>query len=93
MFKSKKIAATVAGILGGFALIGAGALQAVGAEGSGECTEDVKGNVRCVQVNEQRITRGEDGKVHLDQTASQDCSGSGGELSCVSSVVLGDRES
>ncbi|GAA3498171.1 hypothetical protein GCM10019016_052740 [Streptomyces prasinosporus] len=92
MFNSKKIAAA-AGVLGGFALIGVGAVQAVGAEGSGNCTEDEKGNVRCVQVSEHRVTRGEDGRLHVDQKTSQTCSGSGDELSCVSSVVFGDEKS
>ncbi|CAL9560342.1 hypothetical protein [Streptomyces sp. Tu 3180] len=92
MFQSKKIAAA-AGVLGSFALIGVGAVQAVGAEGRpGNCTEDEKGNVRCVQVSEHRITRGEDGKVRIDGKSSQTCSGSGAELSCVSSVVFDGKK-
>ncbi|WP_081238755.1 hypothetical protein [Streptomyces viridosporus] len=92
MFKSKKIA-VVAGVLGSFALIGAGAVQAVGAEGSGECAEDSKGNVRCVDVNEHEFTSDKYGKVRVANNMSQTCSGSGVEVSCANSVVVGDKKS
>ncbi|CAL9560451.1 hypothetical protein [Streptomyces sp. Tu 3180] len=92
MFQSKKIAA-VAGVLGGFALIGVGAVQAVGAEGSGTCAENDKGNVRCADVNEYRFTSDEYGEVRVDNDMAQTCSGSGAEVSCASSVVVGGKKS
>ncbi|WP_244297876.1 hypothetical protein [Streptomyces griseoflavus] len=67
MFKSKKIAA-VAGVLGGFVLIGAGAAQAVGAEGPGDCVKDTKGTVRCAQVSEYEVTSDEYGKMRVATT-------------------------
>ncbi|MGY3201767.1 hypothetical protein [Streptomyces sp. TE5632] len=86
MFKSKKIAA-VAGVLGGFALIGAGAVQAVGAEGPGDCVKDSKGTVRCAQATKHEVTSEEYGKIRFVNDSRQTCSG-GPEVSCTSSVTL-----
>ncbi|MFF8030999.1 MULTISPECIES: hypothetical protein [unclassified Streptomyces] len=88
MFNSKKIVAA-AGVLGSFALIGLGAVQAVGAENAGTCAEDSKGNLRCVQQNEYRLTE-KDGKVRVDNKTSQTCSGKG-ELSCENTLVVGEK--
>ncbi|GGX10006.1 hypothetical protein GCM10010297_34470 [Streptomyces malachitofuscus] len=88
MFQSKKIA--VAGLLGSLALIGAGAAQAVGVESSGSCTKNDKGQVRCVQVSEYRVTE-QDGKVRVDNKMSQTCSGKG-ELSCSSTLSVKGEE-
>ncbi|MGW5213319.1 hypothetical protein ACWEQO_19460 [Streptomyces sp. NPDC004051] len=92
MFKSKKIAA-VAGVLGGFALIGAGAVQAFGAEDPGNCTKDSAGAVRCVQVNEQKVTTDDSGKVHFVNESKQACSSEGAEVSCTSSASFPNKKS
>ncbi|MGY3201769.1 hypothetical protein [Streptomyces sp. TE5632] len=85
MFKSKKIAA-VAGVLGGFALIGAGAVQAVGAEGPGDCVKDSKGTVRCEQVRQYQLPPDRSGKVRFANESTMSCSGSAARLSCVNSA-------
>ncbi|MCX2927604.1 hypothetical protein [Streptomyces sp. NEAU-W12] len=90
MSKSKKIAA-VAGVLGGVALIGAGAVQAVGVEGSGRCVKDGKGTIRCEQAREYRLPAGTQGKVRFANEQKQTCSGSGADISCVNGSVLGGR--
>ncbi|MFF0107033.1 hypothetical protein [Streptomyces hirsutus] len=92
MVKSNKIAA-VAGVLGGLALIGAGAVQAFGAEGPGNCVKDKEGTVRCVQVNEQKITTDQHGKIHFVNESKQTCSGGNAEVSCANSVVLPGKKS
>ncbi|MFI5566521.1 hypothetical protein ACIA6T_03920 [Streptomyces sp. NPDC051740] len=84
MFQSKKIAA--AGLLGSLALIGLGAAQAVGADNSGTCTQNDKGQLRCVQVSEHRLAE-KDGKVRVDNATSQTCSGKG-ELTCANTLVV-----
>ncbi|CAL9526647.1 hypothetical protein [Streptomyces werraensis] len=89
MFQSKKIA--VAGLLGSLALIGAGAVQAIGVENPGNCTKDDKGVTRCVQVNEHHVTE-QDGRVRVDSKVSQSCSGKG-EVSCSSSFVVKGEQS
>lgn len=86
MFISKKIAATV-GALGGIALAGMGVGQASAESEPAKCVEDSNGNVRCVLVSEYQLTN-EDGNVQLVNRQSQSCSGSGGEMSCNSTVVL-----
>ncbi|MFF5155688.1 hypothetical protein ACFY3N_05360 [Streptomyces sp. NPDC000348] len=91
MFKSKKIAA-VAGVLGGFALIGVGAVQAVGAEGPGGCVKDSKGTVRCAQVTEYEVTSDEHGRMRVVNDSTQTCSG-GNEVSCTSSFVVPGEKS
>ncbi|MGW5974399.1 hypothetical protein [Streptomyces sp. NPDC055186] len=92
MFKSKKIAA-VAGVLGGFALIGAGAVQAFGAEGSGACLKDDRGNVRCEQVREYRLPADTQGKVRVANESEQNCSGAGVGVSCENRVIVGGKKS
>ncbi|MGY0067412.1 hypothetical protein ACWZEH_11415 [Streptomyces sp. QTS137] len=91
MSKSKKITAA-AGVLGGVALIGAGAVQAVGVEGSGSCVRDGRGAIRCEQVREYRLPAGTQGKVRFAGEQEQACSGSGAEVSCVDGSVLGGRK-
>ncbi|QEU85816.1 hypothetical protein [Streptomyces viridosporus] len=86
MFKSKKIAA-VTGVLGGFALIGVGAVQAVGAENPGNCVKDSRGTVRCEQVTEYEVRSKDHGKISFVNDSRQTCSG-GPEVSCTSSVTL-----
>ena len=86
MLNSKKIAAT-AGVLCSFALIGLGAGQAVGGEGSGGCVQDSKGNVNCVQKGEYRVTSDQYGRVHVVNQQSQDCSSD-----CVSSLGIDGRK-
>ncbi len=85
MFKSKK-AAAVAGVLGGFALIGFGSVQAVGAEGPGDCVKDGKGSIRCEQVRHYQLPADRDGKVRVVNDSTLACSSSAPRLSCVNSV-------
>jgi len=87
MVKSKKMLTTAAGVVGGLALLAFGAVQAVGAENPGTCTKDDKGNLRCVQVSEYRVTETDRG-VRIDNNTSQSCSGKG-ELTCASNLVAG----
>ncbi|AZM62214.1 MULTISPECIES: hypothetical protein [unclassified Streptomyces] len=89
MLQSKKSA--VAGLLGSLALIGAGAVQAVGAESPGNCTENDKGQIRCIEVSEHRVVE-QDGTVRVDSKATQSCSGKG-ELTCSNTLVLEDEKS
>ncbi|MFD0228026.1 hypothetical protein ACWGPD_06720 [Streptomyces hirsutus] len=92
MVKSKKIAAA-AGVLGGLALIGAGAVQAFGADDSGNCVKGKDGTVRCVQVSKQEITTDQYGKIHFVNESKQSCSGGNAEVSCTNSVVLPGKKS
>ncbi|KES05765.1 hypothetical protein BU52_18335 [Streptomyces toyocaensis] len=90
MIKSNKIVAAAVGILGSFALIGAGAVQATAAEMAPQCADDGKGNVRCVQ-HEYRVTTGEHGKLRVNNESTQNCTGSHG-MTCVSSLTVpGER--
>ncbi|MFF9215475.1 hypothetical protein [Streptomyces viridosporus] len=86
MFKSKKIAA-VAGVLGGFALIGVGAVQAVGAEDPGDCVKGSRGTVRCEQARQYRLPADREGRVRFVNESTMTCSGSVPELSCANSVA------
>ncbi|MEU6526637.1 hypothetical protein ABZ892_28345 [Streptomyces sp. NPDC046924] len=92
MVKSKKVAAAV-GVLGGFALIGAGAVQAFGVEEPSNCIKDSEGAVRCVQVNEQKILTDKDGRLHFVNDSSQSCSGESAEVSCANSAVFPGKNS
>ncbi|MFJ8465283.1 hypothetical protein [Streptomyces swartbergensis] len=88
MLNSKKIAAVVtAGVLGGFALVGGGAVPAA-AEGGGRCVDDGKGHVRCVQTSEYKVTTSKGGGVHLSNESTQTCPASHRQVTCVDSVVL-----
>ncbi|GAB2458058.1 hypothetical protein [Streptomyces incanus] len=88
MVKSKKIAAAAAGVLGGLALIGAGAVQAFSADAPDNCVKGGDGTVRCAQVNKQEITTDQHGKIHFVNESKQTCSGGNAEVSCANSVVL-----
>ncbi|MFC9126565.1 hypothetical protein ACFT4A_06940 [Streptomyces sp. NPDC057099] len=85
MFNSKKIAAA-AGILGSFALIGIGAVQA-SAQGPGRCVQDSKGNVRCVQTSEYQVVTDTAGNVTVVNDSTQTCPSSHGQVSCVDTVT------
>jgi hypothetical protein len=87
MFNSKKIAAA-AGILGSFALIGVGAVQASAQGGPGACVEDGKGNVRCVQTSEYQVITDKRGSVTVVNDSTQACPTSRGQVNCVDSVAV-----
>ncbi|MEU2602131.1 hypothetical protein [Streptomyces hirsutus] len=91
MFEPKKIAAA-AGALGGLALIGSGAVRAVGAEGSGSCAKDGRSDIRCEQVREYRLPADLQGKVRFTDEREQACSGSGAEASCANGALLGGEK-
>lgn len=87
MIKSRSIASVAAGVLAGFALIGAGTGPAAAAEGPGGCVDDGRGTVRCVQVTEERLTVDRDGTVrHVTNGSKPACSASAGSISCETSV-------
>ncbi|CAM5704489.1 hypothetical protein [Streptomyces purpurascens] len=86
MFNSKKIAAA-AGILGSFALIGVGAVQASAQGGPGTCVQDSKGNIRCVQMTEYQVVTDKVGNVTVVNDSTQTCPSSHGQVSCVDSVT------
>ncbi|MBT3151167.1 hypothetical protein HTV45_09745 [Streptomyces sp. CHD11] len=92
MINSKKFVATAVGILGSFALLGAGAVQAVGAENAVQCAGDGKGDTRCVQKHEYQVTTDEYGKLRIDNESAQNCTGSHG-MSCVSTLVVPGEKS
>ncbi|MEU7056136.1 hypothetical protein [Streptomyces sp. NPDC046197] len=87
MLNSKKIAAAV-GVLGSFALIGAGAAQSFAGNGADHCTNDGYGHVRCVQVTSYQITRDKSGNVTVINDSTQNCPAARGSISCVSSVTF-----
>ncbi|MFI8090358.1 hypothetical protein ACIF9R_18875 [Streptomyces sp. NPDC086080] len=91
MIKSKKIVAAAVGILGSFALIGAGAVQSTGAEMAPRCADDGQGNVRCVH-HEYRVTTDDYGKLRVNNESTQNCTGSHG-MSCVSSLTVPGEKS
>ncbi|WP_409472041.1 hypothetical protein [Streptomyces sp. HC307] len=92
MFNSKKIAA-VAGLLGGFAVISVGAVQASPVEGPGRCVNDGKGHIRCVQTTKHRFTTDKLGNVELVNESTQTCSTSENQVTCTSNVVVPDKKS
>jgi hypothetical protein len=88
MFNSKKFAAiAAAGVLGGFALLGGGVVQAAAQDGPGKCVDDGKGHVRCVQASVYEVTRSKDGAVHVSNESTQTCPATHGQVTCVDSVV------
>ncbi|MGX4692151.1 hypothetical protein [Streptomyces sp. JNUCC 63] len=95
MLDSKKIA-VAAGVLWSFALIGAGASQAFGHDGSGKCVDDGKGNVRCVQEGEYRSTTDKRGNGHVSSRQTQTCpapqSSQGSNVVCVNRIVIGGKK-
>ncbi|MEW2398476.1 hypothetical protein [Streptomyces sp. NPDC046862] len=89
MFNSKKIAAAAAaGVLGGFALVGVGTAQAFAADGSGQCVDDGKGQVRCVGVHKREFVTESLGNVLLVNESAQSCPTSRSQVNCVSDVVV-----
>ncbi|MEU1080856.1 hypothetical protein ABZ368_11515 [Streptomyces sp. NPDC005908] len=92
MITVKKIVAVAAGILGSFALIGAGAVQAVSVENTAMCADDGKGNVRCTQ-EEYRVTNDQYGNLRIVNRTTQNCTGSNGSMSCVSSLTVPGEKS
>ncbi|MFI6376664.1 hypothetical protein [Streptomyces sp. NPDC050546] len=90
MFNSKKIAAA-AGILGSFALIGVGAVQASAQGGPGTCVQDSKGNVSCVQMSEYQVLRDKSGNVTVRNDSTQTCPTAHSQVSCVDSVTAPGR--
>ncbi|MEU0188740.1 hypothetical protein ABZ250_02510 [Streptomyces afghaniensis] len=93
MLNSKKIAAmAAAGVLGGFALIGGGAVQAAAhGGGPGKCVDDGKGRVYCAQTSTYKVTKGKDGSVRVSNESTQTCPASHGQVTCVDSVVPSRR--
>ncbi|MFD7402534.1 hypothetical protein ACFV7R_07635 [Streptomyces sp. NPDC059866] len=91
MLNSKKIAAAV-GVLGSFALIGAGAVQAF-ADGSGACVDDGNGSKRCSQVREYQVTTDQHGNITVVNDSTQDCPASGGQINCVSDFSVPGKNS
>ncbi|MFI8833307.1 hypothetical protein ACIGPN_20075 [Streptomyces afghaniensis] len=88
MFNSKKIAVmAAAGVLGGFALIGGGVVQAAAQGGPGKCVDDGKSHVYCVQTSTYKVTEGKDGGVRVSNESTQTCPASHGQVTCVDSVV------
>ncbi|MEU9290849.1 hypothetical protein AB0D57_41035 [Streptomyces sp. NPDC048275] len=93
MLNSKKFAAAV-GVLGSFALIGAGAVQAFAVNGSGMCVGDGDGYTRCSQVREYRqVTTDKRGNVTFVNDSTQSCPASGGQINCVSSFGVAGKKS
>ncbi|MHA5048706.1 hypothetical protein [Streptomyces sp. SD15] len=91
MLNSKKIAAAM-GVLGSFALIGAGAVQAFAVNGSGMCVGD--GYTSCSQVREYRqVTTDKRGNVTFVNDSTQSCPASGGQINCVSSFGVAGKNS
>ncbi|GGV63498.1 hypothetical protein ABZ178_04995 [Streptomyces massasporeus] len=87
MFNSKKTAA-VAAVLGSFALMGVGAVQASAHGGPGTCVESSDGHVRCVQMSEYQVIKGKGGDVTVVNHSTQTCPTSHSQVSCVDSVAL-----
>ncbi|MEV6593792.1 hypothetical protein [Streptomyces acidicola] len=94
MLNSKKIAAVAAaGLLGSFALVGGGAVQAFAADGAGRCVEDGNGQVRCVDQGKYKVTTDKAGNVTVVNNSSQTCPTSQSQVSCVSDVVVPGKSS
>ncbi|GGY18157.1 hypothetical protein [Streptomyces djakartensis] len=92
MFNSKKIAAAV-GVLGSFALIGAGAVQAFADDSAGGCVDNGNGYTRCSQVREYQVTSDKRGNITVVNDSTQSCPASGGQIACVSSFSVPDKKS
>jgi len=90
MLNSKKIAAAV-GVMGSFALIGAGTVQAFAGDGSGKCSDDGKGHVRCVQVSEYQVTTDKHGNITIVNDTTQNCPAAHGQITCVSTAAVPGR--
>ncbi|MDN0196914.1 hypothetical protein [Streptomyces sp. S.PNR 29] len=92
MFNSKKIAAAV-GVLGSFALIGAGAAQAFAGDGSSRCVDSGNGYTRCTQVREAQVTTDKRGNVTIVNDSTQSCPASNGQINCVSTFDVPGKKS
>ncbi|MGW3723870.1 hypothetical protein [Streptomyces sp. NPDC000851] len=92
MLSSKKIAAAV-GVLGSFALIGAGAVQTFAVDSSMRCADDGRGSKRCVQVDEYQVTTDKHGNITVVNDSTQSCPASGGQINCVSSFDVPGKKS
>ncbi|MDQ0748561.1 hypothetical protein QF034_002792 [Streptomyces africanus] len=92
MFNSKKIAAAV-GVLGSFALIGAGAVQAFADDRSSGCVDNGNGYQSCSQVREYQVTTDKRGNITVVNHSTQDCPASGGQIDCVSSFAVPGKQS
>ncbi|MBD0418388.1 hypothetical protein H0H10_04255 [Streptomyces sp. TRM S81-3] len=87
MMNSRKIAAA-AGLLCGFALIGAGSGHAFGEEVVNTCNDDGKKNVRCVQESEYTVTTDKYGTVHVVNKQSHECDSG----TCTSRIDVGEKK-
>lgn len=92
MFNTRKIAAAV-GVLGSFALIGAGAVQAFAEDGSNGCADNGNGQKRCSQVREYQVTTDKRGNITVVNDSTQSCPASGGQIECVSSFSVPGKKS
>ena len=93
MLNSKKIAAAVAaGVLGGFALVGVGAVQAFGQD-PGRCVDGGKGDVHCTQQSKYKVTTDKAGNVTVVNHSTQTCPTSHSQVTCVSSVAVPGKKS
>ncbi|MET9758086.1 hypothetical protein ABZ016_03370 [Streptomyces sp. NPDC006372] len=92
MFNSKKIAAAV-GVLGSFALIGAGAVQAFADDRADGCVDNGSGYTRCSQVREYQVTTDKRGNITVVNDSTQSCPASGGQIDCVSSFAVPGKNS
>jgi hypothetical protein len=93
MLNSKKIAAAAVGVLGGFALIGAGAVQSFAGDNAGKCTDDGRGNRRCVQVSEYQVTTDKRGNITVINHSTQSCPAVSGQIACVSGASVPGKQS
>ncbi|NGO11679.1 hypothetical protein G5C60_29810 [Streptomyces sp. HC44] len=89
MLNSKKIAAAAAaGVLGSFALIGVGAVQAFADGGAGQCADDGMGHVRCSQTSTYKVGKDKAGNVHVVNNSTQSCPTTHSQVTCISDVVV-----
>ncbi|MFJ9590915.1 hypothetical protein [Streptomyces acidicola] len=87
MLNSKKIAAAVAaGLLGGSALVGGGAVQAFAADGADGCVDDGRGHVRCENVIKRDALPDGYENVQVVSSTTQNCPPSSSGATCVSDV-------
>ncbi|MPY49215.1 hypothetical protein [Streptomyces acidicola] len=92
MLNSKKIA-VVAGLLGGFALVGGGAVQAFAADGAGKCVDDGRGHVRCEDVVKRDALPDTYESVQVVNSSTQNCPPSSSGATCVSDVAGSGKKS
>ncbi|MEV6593794.1 hypothetical protein [Streptomyces acidicola] len=92
MLNSKKIA-VVAGLLGGFALVGGGAVQAFAADGAGKCVDDGRGHVRCEDVIKRDALPDGYESIQVVNNSTQSCPPSSSGATCVSDVAKSGKKS